>query len=178
VGKGWKIQREVNKMSIWDKYPNLPPQELHTLVNVTAQVLLDSEGGQSTFSADLLERSPAAISRELAPLLQEAEPPITRQQVRELLEDEELSAKACRQVLDQVRGFPELADRIARAYEIRNQKLVGVELTLLAGALVILAIKVKEIRWGKDQGGIQFEPAGEAVKTFVAELAKRIVGLG
>ena len=75
-------------MSIWDKYPNLTPQELHTLVNVTAQVLLDSEDGQSMLSADLLERSPAAISRELAPLLQEAEPSITRPQVQELLEDE------------------------------------------------------------------------------------------
>jgi hypothetical protein len=162
-------------MSIWEKYPNLSPQELRTLVNVTAQVLLDSADGTSTSSADLLAKSTAALSRELAPLLQEVEPSITLAQVRELLEDEDLSSRVCRETLDRVRDVPGLADRIAQAYELREQKLL-VETVLLSGALVILAIKVKKIRSEDGKIVVTFGSAGEAVKAFVAGLVSSLGG--
>jgi hypothetical protein len=162
-------------MSIWQKYPNLSSQELRTLVNVTAQVLLDSVDGTSISSADLLAKSTAALSRELAPLLKEVEPSITLAQVRALLEDEDLSRRVCRETLDLVREVPELADRIAQAYELREQKLL-VETVLLAGALVILAIKVKEIRFGDGKKVFIFGSASEAVKAFAAGLVSSLGG--
>ena len=158
-------------MSIWDTYPDLTPANFRTLVAVTAQVLLDSDTGAAEFPPDLLQQSTAENAREIVPLLMQTDQTVTRQNVQEMLEDEELAARACRTVLDQVRTYPQLAERIAQEYEARAQKLTGVEVVLLAGAVVILAMRIK--RWGP----VEFEPANEVVKTFVAGLAKGI-GIG
>lgn len=155
-------------MPIWDTYPDLTPAEFRTLVAVTAQVLLDSDAGAAEFPSDLLQQSTAESAREIAPLLMQTDPTITRRNVQEMLEDYGLATRACRNALDQVRTYPRLAERIAQEYEARAQKMTGIEVVLLAGALVILAMRIK--RWGP----VEFEPANEAVKTFVAGLVKGI----
>jgi hypothetical protein len=154
---------------VWDRYPDLEPREFRELVAVTAQTL--SEAGDEV-PGDVLEQSARGASRDLAPVLQEAEPDVERWQIQALLEDDALAEQACRRVLDEVRAQPELAARVAAAYEERRQKMTGIELVLLAGALVVLAIRVKRIKWGDRQ--VDFEPSGEAVSTFVAGLAKGI----
>jgi hypothetical protein len=166
----------VSNVSIWDKYPNLTSSELNTLVALTAQTLLESQADRSVLPSGRLDVSPATAARELTPALQEVDPEISRQQIQGLLEDETLSTQVCLRILDEVRGQPELADRIAEAYEQRSQKMTGVELVLLAGALVILAIRIKEIHFGDKK--VVFDPAGKAVEAFVAALPKLAGGGG
>jgi hypothetical protein len=160
----------MSTSSVWERYPDLEPREFRELVAVTAQILSDAREGEE----DILERSTRAAARDLTPTLQESEPALERWQVQVVLEDEELAAQACRRVLDEVRAQPELAERVAAAYEERRQKMTGIELVLLAGALVVLAIRIKRVRWGDKQ--VDFEPSGEAVSTFVAGLAKGVTG--
>jgi hypothetical protein len=161
-------------MSIWDKYPDLTTSELQVLVALTAQALRENAVDPSTGSESRLDLSPAAAARELAPALQAVDPAITRQQIQDVLEDETLSAQLCYRILDGVKAQPVLADRIAQAYEERRQKMTGVELVLLAGALVILAIKVRKVQVGPVT--IALDPAGDAVKAFAAGLVKGVAG--
>ena len=157
-------------MSVWNTYPNLNAADLRTLVAVTAQALLEADAGASGLPPDLLRQSPASTAREIEPLLAQAgfSPPV--EQIREALEDEGLAERISLGVLDQVRAIPELADRVARDFEARKQKMVGVELVLLAGALVVLAMRIKRVRWGG--AAFDFEPSGDAVKAFVSNLLK------
>jgi len=163
-------------MSIWDRYPNLTADELRTLATVTAQVLLESDEAAAELAPDFLQQSPSTSARQVTPLLAERDPTVSQQRVREVLEDEELATRICRAVLDQARAYPELADRVAREYEARQQKMTGVELVLAAGALVVLATRIKRLRWGPEGGEIVFEPAGKAVEAFLAGLLKSLPG--
>lgn len=159
-------------MSVWDTYPNLSPADFRTLVAVTTQVLIESDKDSAGSASDLLQQSTRASARALAPLVAETEASVTPQQIQVLLEDEDLATRACRSVLDRVRTYPELAQRIADEFEARKQKMTGVEVVLLAGALVVLAMRIKKIAIGSHV--IEFYPSGDEVKTFVAGLAKGV----
>lgn len=158
--------------SIWDKYPNFSENELRTLVLLSVQIMLESESGKSEFSDNLLDISSFSASRQILPLLEEAEADIDQQKVQELLEDNETSKEICLAVLQEIRKYPELVERISQAYEERTQKMTGIELLLLTGAIVILAIRIKEIRWSEEEKKITFYESGEAVKSFITGLLK------
>jgi len=164
----------MSRLSVWDRYPDLESREFRELVAVTAQTLVDTGLAAEPVSSEILESSNRAIARDLTPTLQKSNPHVTDWQVQAVLDDEDLATEACRRVLDEVRRRPDLAERVAAAYEERLQKMTGIEVVLLAGALVVLAIRIKRVRWGHHE--VDFEPAGETVASFVAELVKRIAG--
>jgi hypothetical protein len=160
--------------SIWDRYPDLAPGELRTLVAVTAQVLADS-ADRAQLPADPIEISTGEAARELtgsAGVLAADE----RDAVQELLEDDETAVELCRAVLDEVRQHPDLADAVAEAYQDRERKMTGVEVLLLVGALVVLATRIKKIKLQKGHTEITFSESGEAVKAFLAGLVSSIRG--
>jgi hypothetical protein len=157
-------------MSIWDKYPNYTEVELRELVAVTAQVLLETEEARTEFPPDLLHLPPGAASRQLLPVLQDTEPTVERDQIQHVLQDENLSATVSLQVLGEIRHYPELAARIADAYEERENRLAIAESVLLIGALVVLATRIRRIRWTEDEKEIDFYPAGDDVKQFLVNL--------
>jgi hypothetical protein len=160
-------------MSIWDKFPNVSDEELRALVASTTRVILDSDEARPSMPADFLQISNLSASREMAALLPGIEPNQVSA-IQELLLEEESSRKIALSVLEEVRKYPDLARRVSDEYEERTKKMVGPELVLLTGALVILAMKIKEIRWSKDGGGITFHDSGNAVKGFVLNLLKTI----
>jgi hypothetical protein len=153
--------------TIWDKHPNYTADELRTLVAVAAQVLCDSEEAAGAVPPDLLDLPPAATARALSAELDDATP----QAVRAMLDDEDRAQKAALLVLDQLRAQPDLAARIAQAYEARTGKM-AVETILLAGALVILAIKLKSFSFTRDGVKATFTESREAVKAFVSGLVR------
>jgi hypothetical protein len=160
-------------MSVWDKYPEISGAEMRTLVAITAQLLLDSDDGNQ-FPQDLLLQSTATSARGIQKELRSKEPAISPRDVQRMLEDDELAISVCRAVLDQVNKMPDLAAKIEQEFEARSQKMTGIETALLVGALVILATRIKRIKWGSSEGSIDFEPAGNAVKTFIVGLMKTI----
>lgn len=151
-------------MSIWDKYPDFTADELRTLVAVTAQVLLESDEAAGTVPEDLLELPTGATARELAAALG-----TDSAAVRALLEDDARARRAALRVLGEVRGHPALASRVADAYEARGRKM-AVETVLLAGALVILAIKLKDVSFTREGVHAGFTESQEAVKAFIKGL--------
>jgi hypothetical protein len=163
-------------MSIWDKHPNYSPDELRMLVQVTAEVLLDSATDAHTLPPDLLQISSLAASKEIASQLQDTIPRVRREQVQEFLNHEEAAESLCLKILDEIRKYPELADRIGAAYEKESRKMLGI-LELLAGALIVLVIKLKSVDLvdeatkpgsRKRRTTIKFSEASTAVKSFFA----------
>jgi hypothetical protein len=171
-------------MSVWNKYPVFSDSELASLVAATAQVLLESQSQTSEVSEEILEASPAAASRELLPLLQETDPAITREQIQQLFEDTDRSRQICLRILGEVRKSPDLAERVAEVYDREVHMMDGGATLLLAGALVVLAMKIKEIDIGEQQSRegikkgvkITFYEASQGVKSFLATLIKSIGG--
>lgn len=161
-------------MSIWARYPDLSDDELRTLVAVTAEELLASESGGEEFSTELLGLSPLSASRQLMPLLGETEAAVTVEQIQQALEDDDLSARLTLKILSEIKTYPELADRIAARYEERSRKMAVPELMLLAGALTILAIKLKEIRWSSTEKKISFYESSTTIKDFATGLIKSL----
>ncbi len=173
-------------MSIWDTYPNYTENELRTLVAVTAQVLLDAQSEEETFSGDLLETSPRAAAGKLLPVLQPVSPGLERTQIQRLLEDQALSQQICVRILGEVRTYPELAQKIADLYEQESRMMDGGISLLLVGALVVLALNLKEIHFvqeknekgeSKKEFKMSFRQSGDAVKNFLTQLLKSS-GLG
>jgi hypothetical protein len=153
-------------MSIWQKFPNLTRTELRTLTAVTCQELLTTEDGQSALPSDSLEISPARAAKEIAELVGVD----ASDELREALEDEDTSRDVCLKILDEVRRTPLLAQRVAAAYDA-TQNLMSVEVLLLVGALVILTIKIKHIRWNESGTDIEFFESSDSIKKFISTLA-------
>jgi hypothetical protein len=154
--------------SLWDQYPDLSPTELRILVAATAQVLADS-AADAELPADPLEISSGEAARQLTASIASLDDS-KRTLVQELLEDDEASEQLVHAVLTEVRRHPELAAAVDAAYAERARKMTGGELMLLAGALVVLATRIKEIKVGKGGTKITFADSGDAVKSFLAGL--------
>jgi hypothetical protein len=129
----------------------------------------------------VLEISPRAAAGTLLPLLQPASPGLEQAQIQRLLENRALWQQICLQVLGEGRASPEIAQRVGAVYEQESRMMDGGIWLLLVGALVVLAINLKEIHIvaEKNEKGeskkdfkISFRRSGEAVKSFLMQLLK------
>jgi len=161
-------------MSIWDKYPDYSPEELRTLTSVASATLIDccKDAGITT---DVLRLSSKSAAIQLKSLLQQQAPDIQSGQIQAALEDPEQAHQIAVVVLGQIRDIPLLAERVDKAYQDRNREMAGPEMLLLAGAIVILAMKVKTLEITKEGVRTSFYDAGNAVKSFVVDLVKSVV---
>jgi len=162
-------------MSIWDKYPNYTEDELRTLTAATAETLVDL-AEDASMSQEVLQMSPKSASRALKLLIDGAAPGVDQEQIQAALEDSDRSQQLALTVLDQIRRFPELADQVNDAYEARRREMAGPELLLLAGAVVILAIKLKAVKISARGVSIDFDKAGKAVELTVSGIFKAGMG--
>jgi hypothetical protein len=163
------MSESSDTLSIWGRYPDLSESELRALVAAAAQVLVESEDAKMEDSDDFLEISPKQAGRQIASLLLAENDSITGEQIQDLLEDEVISRQLSLAVLDEIRKHPALAEAVEARFEEATNKMGTPELFLLTGALVILAIRIKEIRWSRKGKTVSFYESGEAVKNFVTQ---------
>lgn len=161
-------------MSIWERYPNYSDDELRALVQVTAEALIDEGESEVPLPDDLLTISPRAAARQILPELHDAAPQASQVDVQHVLEDEILARQVCLRILEEVRRYPELAEEVDRRYAARQQKMAVPELILVSAALVILAMRIKEIKFERKNKRITFYPSGVEVKAFVSGLVNSI----
>jgi hypothetical protein len=160
-------------MPIWDKFPNYSSDELRVLTAVAAETLIDSSADTSV-TADVLRLSTKSAAAQLQRILKEQVPSIQSAQIQTVLEDPQNSQKIALAVLGEIRQIPELAERVAAAYQARTGEMAGPELLLLAGAVVILAIRIKDLDFSAHGVKVSFDEAGKSVETFVSGLIKSI----
>ena len=76
-----------------------------------------------------------------------------------------LDAEAAWRYLTEARKIPELSRRISEQYSYRHAKMALSETLLLTGALVILAMKIKHVKWGDVR--IEFESFNNAMASVL-----------
>jgi hypothetical protein len=157
-------------MSIWEKYPNFSNDELRTIVAITTKILTESAPSEANIDKDIMEISPISASYEILPFFKEKNLEISRKQLQDILENEELSSEICLKLLGEIKEIPKLAEKISIAYDLRKKKMAVPPEILFAAAFVILAIKIKKIHIGTDKKSFEFYKAGNVVKDFISNL--------
>jgi hypothetical protein len=172
-------------MSIWEKYPDYSGDELRVLVSAAVQVLSEYDSSNAPDEQVVSDISPMAVSRRLITLLQndkanpvgpEISGDINVADVREILEDQDLAADVCLKILGEIRSYPELAEQITEVYQNKEKKMAIPPAVLLAGALTILALRIKIVQVGKGKVKIEFFKSGSVVKEFIIKMLKGFGG--
>jgi hypothetical protein len=148
-------------MSLWDRLDELSDSELRNVVAVAAQVLAESETTGDAEAGDAMELSPLTASRRIAPELAAVDPSLSAADVQRVLEDDRGARELALAVIGEIRRVPELAAEVEARLAERARKLSAPELLMATGALLVLAIKLKEIRFvqSKERGSSSSEVA-------------------
>jgi hypothetical protein len=161
-------------MSAFDRLETLQDNELKDLVAVAVEVLLSSEDLPSGLPEDLASISPRAASREIAACLPPEPHGDTARAVQRALQDSALSRDLSILALREIGRDAGLAAMVETAFSAREKQLAVAELTLLTGALVVLSMRIKRLRWSKNGFDVSFDKASQGVHDVVLSLLKRI----
>jgi hypothetical protein len=159
-------------MSVWQKYPDLTEPELHRLVAASVQVLL--EHGDSQLAASFVRRPTALLARDACEALPAGEEALDPDEVYRVLQSWEASSQLARLVLEDVRARPQLAGLVADAYE-RAEREMDVSAALQALALVVLALRVKNIKIKSNSITFYHTPK---LESLIVELIRRLLRPG
>jgi hypothetical protein len=157
-------------MSVWEHLDELSDAELKTVTALAAEVL--AEGDETNGAI-----SPLAAARIALPPLQSVEPSLTMDDVQRALESEKHARTIALAVLREVGAIPQLAAEVDARLEERSRKLSAPEMLFATGALLVLAIKLKEVRFTstatKREVVVRFAEASAVLRSAIAD----IVGL-
>lgn len=139
-----RLAMSTNKRQgeIWSQLDKLPAQEIMGIVEVAVVVLQAGWEG----AENLNKTPPKSLTDILQDSLAQNGVKTDDAQIKMLITDNEMSLALSRKLLGEIACFPELAHEVENVYHTR-QKMMGIEPVscLIAGALLVLAIKVKEI---------------------------------
>jgi hypothetical protein len=131
--------------TVWTRLDTLTDDELATLVAAARSVLVEQGGADEEDAALPAGPAGAAIAAELAADGED----LSATGIAALLRDEAAARSLAEAVLREIGSQPELARLVAEAYEARRQMLAIDAGLVLAGALLVLVLKLKRIKIGK-----------------------------
>ncbi|MGQ0569516.1 MAG: hypothetical protein ACT4P5_08315 [Armatimonadota bacterium] len=151
--------------SVWDHVDGLTDHELNALVAAAVSVI--SEGAEDPTALELAGLPLGPASREIQALLGEAGLEIDQVTAERIIREEGISRPLAISLLKEISNQPTLAAEIEAAYRQR-QKLMIVDAGLVAaGALLLLVLKLKRVRVGKDAAEVEFyEAKGGALQAI------------
>ncbi len=141
------MNTEEKSGEIWSTLDKLSAQEIIRLVEAAVYVLKPA----SETPEDLSKMPSAPLTSILYETLANKGVNVDKADIPLLISEGEVSLALCKELLGQIaENFPELAFEVEKTYHVR-QKMMGIEPVswLLAGAILVLAIKVKEIDLNK-----------------------------
>jgi hypothetical protein len=151
-------------LSTTEDLSKLTDIQLTELVRAAAEVLLD--GAPDDVDPETLTMSPREAAQQVTPYL-ESDDSLATGKLQNLLEDTQSARQINIKILEELRASPELSQRIDERYDRGRQNLMT-ETVLLTGALVVLAVRLKEIAW--HGGKITFFKSSSEVKAFLTKL--------
>ena len=143
--------------------------QLFSLVRAAVDVIASHSMQPQDSSIMTISNKEAA--KQIDSLLESGGGPGTANTLRRLLEDPYTAKKISITILNEIRGNQALADEVENT-RAKNARKMSPETLLLAGAAVVLAMNVKEIKLGSLI--IKFEKSGKAISEFLAGLVKNI----
>jgi hypothetical protein len=151
----------------WEQPERLDDGELSALVQAASSVL--ARRGDAAESAREIQRMPRSVAeRELVTELGEEAETLEAKAVAGLLDDRARES-ACA-VLQELGRDPRLRSAIDDAYRARDDLMFVDPGTLAVAGLVLLAMKVRRVRIGKEGLDVQFDPVREGVVGRLLEL--------
>jgi hypothetical protein len=131
---------------VWNRLEELSDEELATLVEAAEHVIADSsdEPDASGYMKMPVTRLGTAIAGSLRETGSDTDP----DQVTELLRDHEHARQLAVQALQAIGREPVLADHIEAAYRARREMMAVDAGLVVAGALLLLVLKLKRIKIG------------------------------
>jgi hypothetical protein len=152
--------------TVWTRLESLSDTELRALVEASIEVL--QQDGAASVEDDVLELPPGALRRELRSALIENGVEADEHAAEEVLQRTEMSRPVALALLGEIAREPALAQEIEAAYRARQGMMVVDPATLLAGALLVLALKLKRVKVGDVD--VSFYPMKERALTAVRDI--------
>jgi hypothetical protein len=151
--------------SVWTRLESLSDSELRALVEASIDVL--QQDGAASVEDDMLELSPSGLRRQLRSALVENGVEADERAAEQVLERTEMSRPVALALLEEIAREPALAQEIEAAYRAREGMMVE-PATLFAGALLVLALKLKRVKVGDVD--VSFYPMKERALTAVRDI--------
>jgi hypothetical protein len=148
-----KEASSVSRSTIdWNKLDDLPDNQLRLLLASAMSVLQRIADEEDTaLVEEVAVVPPAPLTQELQALLIESGVKVNPAQAEQLTD----SRLAMLLALKQIARQPELVRRVEGTFQERRRMLFVDPGTILAGAVLILVIKLKRVR--ADRGGVDIE---------------------
>ncbi len=143
----------TQKVVDWQKLDELPDEKLRMLVASLLSVLQDSTEQDSDDSMeDVATIPPGPLRRQLKEALAENGVAASDSQINQIMESRPFAILLLQQIAQQ----PDLACEVEQAYKERQRMLVVDGGIILAGAVLVLVIKLKRIRANKKGVDVEF----------------------
>jgi hypothetical protein len=146
------------KADPWENLEDLPDAELAALAQAAVSVLQWNAEGDIE---DVEDMPPGALERELEDELAGHGVEDSGEAARKVVRDEEMARPVAVALLWQIAEQPELRARVDEVYRKRKDMLVVGTGVILAGAFLLLAMKLKKVKIGKEGAEVEFEPIKE-----------------
>lgn len=150
----------------------LSDRELGMLTESAAAVIADAAGDDPDVR-ELRELPPSALTPDLADELSQAGVIVDEQALDRLCEDIQASRTLAIAFLEQACTIPALRTEIDAAYAARRRLLVADPATIVSVALLVLVLKLRRVKLGRDGLDVTFDPVRGTITSIINDLLKK-----
>jgi len=162
-------------MNTLENLDSLNAQDLRTLVSTAVQLLAaESMQQRADIPPELTELPVSKTAPIIFSRLSPWDSSLAESDVSAAMCDASISSQIAKYTIAELCKDSDLKTSLASAVEYRSRVMTGPESVLLVGALVILAIRVKELGVTRDGATVRFDPAHSTVQNFVKGLISMI----
>jgi hypothetical protein len=149
----------------------LSDRELGVLTECAVAVIAEAAGDNPDVR-ELRELPPSALAPDLADALSRSGVTVGEREIDQLCEDSHASRVLAIALLQQACTIPALRAEIDAAYVARQRMMVADPVTIVSIALVVLVMKLRRVKLGRDGVDVTLDP----VRNVVAKIVKDLLG--
>jgi hypothetical protein len=156
--------------NVWERLDDLSDHELEGLVAAAISVL--EEGADDPSLQNVADMPPGPTASELRSLLGGAGVEAEQAELEQLVTDEATARELALATLRELGREPQLAAAIEEAWRARSGMMIVDAGFVIAGALLLLVMKLKRVQVGKGEVDVEFYEA----KSETLGAVRRLLG--
>ena len=162
---------ELNTTDWCGELSTLTDDQLGLLTQCAVTVLAEGAGGDADVDVDELRELPAAVlAPDLAEALRAAGVPAGEQQIERLAEETTATRTLAIALLEQICAVPALRAEVDAAYTAHQRLMIADPVTIMAIGLVLLVMKLRRVKVGKDGLDVTLDPMHEVMAKVIKGL--------
>ena len=147
----------------------LSDRQLGLLTKCAAAVIAQGAGDDDD-AQEIVELPVAALAPDLADALRQAGVPVNDQQIQQLCETGPSNRALAIVLLEQICAVPALRAEVDAAYTARQRMLVADPVTIAAVGLILLVMKLRRIKIGKEGLDVTLDPIRNVMTNVIKDL--------